>query len=182
MRSERRRVAESEASQPEAGDGWLRAQLVLALLLLAFWLLWSGLFIPLLLALGTLSSLLVVYIVKRMGYFDTRIHALRYNFRLIGFWLWLLREIVRSSIEVARVVLSMPMRLHTEVVEVPVGDLDAVDQALLGNSITLTPGTLTVDTRGDRLVVHALTPAGAQSLRDGDMKRRVIALRRAKAA
>ena len=182
MRSERRRVTEPEAPQPEAGYRWLRAQLVLALLLVAFWLLWSGIFTPLLLFLGALSSLLSVYIVKRMGYFDTQVYAFRYNFRLIGFWLWLLREIVRSSIEVARVVLSMPMRLSTEVVEVPIGDLEPVDQALLGNSITLTPGTLTLDTRQDRLVVHALTPAGAQSLRDGDMKRRVIALRRAKAA
>ncbi len=181
MPADERRVAQTAASQRGAGQGWLRAQFVLALLLISFWLLWSGMFTPLLVSLGVLSSLLAVYVVRRMGYFDTQVYALRYNVRLIGFWVWLLREIVRSSIEVARVVLSMPLRLKTEVLEVPVGDLDPVDQALLGNSITLTPGTMTLEVLEDRLVVHALTRAGAQSLLDGEMKRRVIALRRADA-
>lgn len=177
MRSGFRRLAGRRAGRPVTGARWLRPQLVLLLLLVAAWFLWSGMFKPVLVVLGVISCVIIVYIVKRMGNFDPGVFAFRYNLRLFGFWFWLLGEIVRSSIEVARVVLRRPMRLNTEVVEMPVDDLDHVDQALLGNSITLTPGTLTLDTRQNTLTVHALTPEGAQALREGGMKRRVAALR-----
>jgi hypothetical protein len=55
--------------------------------------------------------------------------------------------------------------------------LEPVDLALLGNSITLTPGTLTLDVHEGRLLVHALTPEGAAALERGEMQRRVAALR-----
>ena len=177
MRSGSRRLTGRSAGRPATGARWLRPQLVLLLLLVAAWFLWSGVFKPVLVVLGVISCLLTVYVVRRMGNFDPGVFAFRYNLRLIGFWFWLLREIARSSIQVARVVLRQPMRLNTEVVEVPVDDLDHVDQALLGNSITLTPGTLTLDTRQNTLTVHALTPEGAQALRKGEMKQRVAALR-----
>lgn len=150
--------------------------LVLTLLLAATWLLWSGMFKPLLVGLGLFSCVLTVFIIRRMGYFDRQVYAFRYDLRLVGFWLWLLGEIARSSLEVARVVLSRKLRLSTEVIELDVRSLDQVDQVLLGNSITLTPGTLTLEAHNDKLVVHALTAEGARSLRGGEMKRRVAAL------
>ncbi len=150
--------------------------LVLTLLLAAAWLLWSGMFKPLLVGLGVFSCVLTVFIIRRMGYFDRQVYAFRYDLRLVGFWLWLLGEIARSSLEVARVVLSRKLRLSTEVIELDVSSLDQVDQVLLGNSITLTPGTLTLEAHNDKLVVHALTAEGARSLRGGEMKRRVAAL------
>ena len=150
---------------------------LLAVLLIVAWVLWSGLFKPLLLGLGALSCALVVYIGKRMGYFDNELFAFRYDHRLLGFWAWLAAEVIRSTIEVARIVLSPAMRIEPRVVEINTGDFGPVDQALLGNSITLTPGTLTVDVQDDRMLVHALTEAGAEALRDGAMIRRVAALR-----
>ncbi|WP_446830987.1 Na+/H+ antiporter subunit E [Candidatus Foliamicus sp.] len=177
MRSKIRRKTPRQAFPQGTGGRWLRAQFVLALLLVAAWLLWSGMFKPLILGLGVFSCALTLYLVRRMGYFDTRVYAFRYSLRLVGFWFWLLGEIARSSIEVARIVLSRPMRLKTEVVELPVEGFDAVDKALLGNSITLAPGSLTLDVRKDVLVVHSLTGEGAQAIREGEMKRRVAALR-----
>ena len=41
------------------------------------------------------------------------------------------------------------------------------------NSITLTPGTISVDVRHDEILVHALTQAGAEGLIEGEMDRRV---------
>ena len=76
-----------------------------------------------------------------------------------------------------RVVLARKLELHTRVVEIDAADLDDVEQALLGNSITLTPGTLTLDVSDGKLLVHALTPEGAEALEGGEMKRRVAALR-----
>jgi multicomponent Na+:H+ antiporter subunit E len=62
-------------------------------------------------------------------------------------------------------------------VEVKAGSDHAVDQVILGNSITLTPGTLTIDLHYGLLKVHALTETGANDLVSGEMNRRVTALR-----
>lgn len=167
---------EPKTAPPGAGAIFGRL-LLLTLLLIAAWVLWSGLFKPLLLALGAFSCALTVYVAKRMGYFDAEVFAFRYNLRLFEFWAWLAAEIVKSSLEVARIVLSPNLRIEPQVVSVDAADLEPVDQALLGNSITLTPGTLTLDVHEGRLLVHALTPDGAQSVLDGEMKRRVSALR-----
>ena len=51
------------------------------------------------------------------------------------------------------------------------------DQVILGNSITLTPGTLALDVYEGVIKVHALTEAGARELAAGDMDRRVTGLR-----
>ncbi|MDX1509229.1 MAG: Na+/H+ antiporter subunit E, partial [Woeseiaceae bacterium] len=153
------------------------AYLTLALLLIVAWVLWSGMFKPLLLGLGALSCVLVGYLAARMGYFDSRMFALRISHRLFGYWAWLFTEIVKSSLDVMRVVLARQLEVHTRVVEIDASDLDDVEQALLGNSITLTPGTLTLDITDGKLLVHALTPEGATGIEAGDMKRRVLALR-----
>ena len=152
--------------------------LTLVLLLIAAWVLWSGYLKPLLLGLGALSCLLTVWIVRRMGYFDDETFAFHYDWRLLGFWAWLGGEVVKSSIEVARVVLGRRIVVEPQVVDIDGSALGPVDQVLLGNSITLTPGTLTLDVHEGRLLVHALTPNGAAALRDGEMQRRVAALRK----
>jgi len=152
--------------------------LILAVLLIAAWVLWSGYLKPLLLGLGALSCLLTVWIVRRMGYFDDENFAFHYDWRLIGFWAWLGREVVVSSIEVARVVLRRRLVVEPKVVNIDGSGLGPVDLALLGNSITLTPGTLTLDVHEDRLLVHALTAEGAAALERGEMQRRVAALRK----
>jgi multicomponent Na+:H+ antiporter subunit E len=166
-----------EAGENEAGGMYGRLMLV-AVILIAAWLLWSGLYKPLLLALGAFSCALTVVIAKRMGFFDTDVFFFRYNLKLFGFWAWLGREIIKSSLEVARIVLAPKLRIDPQVIEVDASDLEPVDQALLGNSITLTPGTLTLDVHEGRLLVHALTSESAASVLGGEMKRRVAALHR----
>lgn len=152
--------------------------LILLLLLAAAWVLWSGYLKPLLLGLGVVSCLLTVWIVRRMGYFDDETFAFHYDWRLLGFWAWLGLEVVKSSIEVARVVLRPRIDVEPSLVDVDGRDLDPVDLAVLGNSITLTPGTLTLDAHEGRLLVHALTADGAAALQSGEMLRRVAALRK----
>ena len=150
--------------------------LLITVLLAIAWLLWSGLYKPLLLGLGALSCALTIYVLHRMGYFSNETFAFRYNYRLLGYWLWLGKEIVMSSIEVSRAVLAPRLRVHPRTVRLDVSQLDSVDQALLGNSITLTPGTLTLDVYEGSMVVHALTPEGAAALQQGEMQRRVLEL------
>lgn len=150
----------------------------LAVLLAAAWLLWSGLYKPLLLALGLISCVLVLVIAQRMRLFDTDILELRFLARLVRFWGWLGREVVRSSLEVTRAVLNPKLPISPSVAEFDTRCEHPVDQALLGNSITLTPGTLTLSIEGRRFVVHALTEGGARDVMAGEMDRRVSELRR----
>jgi len=153
------------------------SMLLLLVLLIAAWLLWSGLFKPLLLGLGAFSCLLTVYLARRMGYFDNEVFALRFGPRLIGYWAWLATEIARSSFQVARIVLDPRLPISPQVFEVKATATHPVDQAMLANSITLTPGTLALDVHDGVILVHSLTKSGADELITGEMDRRVAALR-----
>jgi multicomponent Na+:H+ antiporter subunit E len=147
----------------------------LALLLIAAWLLWSGIYKPLLLWLGAFSCLLSLYIAHRVGFFkqSTGLHLLP---RLPRFSLWLLVEIVKSSLEVVRLVLDPKLPISPTVVEIDAEPQDDVGQVILANSVTLTPGTVALDVFDNRLLVHCITREGAQAIEAGDANRRVAQL------
>jgi multicomponent Na+:H+ antiporter subunit E len=151
--------------------------LVLLALLAAAWLLWSGIYKPLLLMLGLFSCLLTLYVKQRMDYFENDVFALRFGRRLFGYWLWLAKEVVKSSLDVARIVVSPSLPISPVVVKIQASCDHPVDQAILANSITLTPGTLALDVYDGEITVHALTEKGAEELMRGEMDRRVLSLR-----
>ena len=96
--------------------------------------------------------------------------------RLPAFWWWLLKEVIKSSLEVARVVLSPSLPIQPELVEFTTREKSDSGKVILGNSITLSPGTVTIDMDGDRLLVHCLTTSGAAGLRSGETERRTAKL------
>ena len=151
---------------------------ILLTLLLWFvaWLLWSGMTKPLLLALGAISCVLVLVLSRRMGFFDKSVYSLHLVWRLIPFWGWLGKELLASNIQVARIILSPKLPISPTVTRIEALPRGPVGQAILGNSITLTPGTVTIDDHEGTLFVHCLTQAGAQDLQAGEMNRRVAAL------
>ncbi len=154
------------------------SRLLLLLLLLAMaWLFWSGLFKPLLIAFGIFSCLLSLYIAARMDYFDNETFALQFGVRLFRYWLWLAGEVVKSSIDVAKIVLHPKLPISPQVVDIKATAKRSVYHVLLANSITLTPGTLSLDVHRGIIKVHALTKEGADDLMSGEMDRRVAALR-----
>ena len=144
----------------------------------AAWLLWSGLFKPLLIGLGVVSCLLVLVLSQRMGVFSKDVFSLHLIWRLLPFWGWLGKELFIANLQVARVVLSRHMKISPTVIRLQALSDDRVSQAILGNSITLTPGTVTVDDHEGELLVHCLTREGADALIEGEMNRRVAALTR----
>jgi len=153
---------------------WLRFTALLSLLALA-WVLWSGIYTPLLLGLGALSCVLSLYLAHRIGFFNEEFSLLVIP-RLPGYWGWLLVEVTKSSLDVARIILHRQPPISPTVVEFDAVPRDSVGQAILGNSITLTPGTLTLDVHNGRLRVHCLTQAGADALLSGEFNKRVAAL------
>jgi len=165
-------------NEPEATGAvhWSR-YVILAVLLMLAWVLWSGYLKPLLLGLGVLSSILVVYLTYRMGLQDFHFLEGRFLLRLVRYWGWLAREVLRSGLDVTRIVLSPKLPISPTVAEFDSRCSLDLDKAILGNSITLTPGTLTIQIEGGHFVVHALTESGARDILSGDMDRRVAELR-----
>lgn len=142
----------------------------------AAWLLWSGLYSPLLLYLGAASCGVVLLLATRTGFFDVDVYAFHLGPRLPGFWVWLLKEIVKANLTVARIVLSRRMAIQPTIVSIDASNLPLVMQATLANSITLTPGTVTIDVDRGMLEVHCLTIASADELKGGEMLRRASLL------
>jgi multicomponent Na+:H+ antiporter subunit E len=142
----------------------------------ATWLLWSGHYVPLLLVLGGASVGLVLMVARRTGFFDPDVYSLHLGPRLPAFWLWLIKEIVVSNLNVARIVLRRRLEIEPTWVTVDASHLPAAAQATLANAITLTPGTLSVDIVRGRIEVHCLTREIADDLRGGEMLRRATAL------
>ena len=161
----------------QCGAGRPAAMLLLLVTLSVAWLVWSGLYKPLLLALGLLSCVLCVYLANRMGFFQ-RLTMVRSMIKLPGYWVWLLKEIITSSWDVARTILDPRMPISPTVVEIDAGTDNEAVQVILANSITLSPGTVTLDMHHGRLKVHCLTRAGAEALLAGEAQRRAQTLER----
>ncbi|MEM1448482.1 MAG: Na+/H+ antiporter subunit E [Planctomycetota bacterium] len=147
--------------------------LALALLLATLWLLMSGHYDALLLSLGAIAVGFVVAVSARLRIIDRESVPLHLVPRMPTYAVWLLKEIVVSNLAVARRILSPRLRIEPSVIRVPGDQPDDVGRALYANSITLTPGTVTVDVDDASMVVHALTDASRVALEAGDMGRRV---------
>ena len=153
--------------------------LSLGVILFVLWLLLSGIYTPMLIGFGVFSCLLVVVVALRMDVVD---HEGRPMHLSISRWLlymfWLVGEIIKSSIDVARCILDPALPISPRVFRVKTGNLSMVAQVAYANSITLTPGTVSIDLEGDEIEVHALTEAGFEGLQTGEMLRRVSNLER----
>lgn len=147
--------------------------LLMGLALAAVWLLLSGLFKPLLMGLAVASVLLTLWLAGRMKIVDAETHPVWAALHYVPYWPWLSIEIVKSSIDVARRVLSPSMPISPTVFEVRAGQKTTIGRVVYANSITLTPGTVTLDVDGDRLTVHALSEDTIEELLGGEMDRRV---------
>ncbi len=147
----------------------------LLLILLISWLLWSGIYKPLLISLGVFSCLLSLWLANRMGFFR-HVMSLPSLLRLPALWWWVLQEVIRSSLDVARIVLSPSLPIQPEVVKLTTSETSDSGKVILGNSITLSPGTVTIDVDDNVLLVHCLTAKSAAGIRDGEVERRTAKL------
>ncbi len=145
----------------------------LAIVLFLFWLAMSGHYKPYLLVLGVACALFTVYVAVRMKLGDHETHPINLLLGAITYWPWLAWEILKSGWTVTRIILSPSLPISPTLTRVRASQKSAPGIATYGNSITLTPGTITTKVRGNVLTVHALTKAGAIDLEDGGMDKRV---------
>jgi len=154
---------------------WIRS-LSIVLTLFAFWLVLSGYFIPFLLAMGVLSALAVAWFSHRMEVVDHEGHPIHLGPGAISYGPWLTWHIIADGLRVCRIILDPRLPISPTLVRVKASQKTAVGKVVLANSITLTPGTLSVLIEDDEILVHALTKAGAEDVADGVMDARVVSL------
>lgn len=145
----------------------------LAAFLFAFWLALSGHYTPFLVGVGLASAVLCAVAGRRMLLVDPEGHPLQLLKGVVTYYPWLAWEIVKSAWSVTLIILNPRLPISPTMTRLRATQRSSAAIATYGNSITLTPGTLTVGVDGNDLVVHALTQGGALDLESGRMDRRV---------
>jgi multicomponent Na+:H+ antiporter subunit E len=149
--------------------------------LFGFWLLLSGYFTAFLIAAGAASALASVLLARRMGIIDGESHPLHLSLRAVfWYWPWLAKEIVKSAIDVTRLILRPQLPISPTLARFRPSQQTDLGLVIHANSITLTPGTICVEAGRNEFLVHALTTEGAASLAGSEMDRRVTALEEGK--
>lgn len=141
-----------------------------AILLSITWLLLSGPFTlekGLVLSFGIGSVALVMWICQRMGVFHDEGRPIQYSWGMLLYVPWLLWEIVVANFQVARAILSPKLPISPRLIRIQPTQKTDVGRVIYANSITLTPGTVTIAVEGDEFVIHSLlADEAAESVQD----------------
>jgi multicomponent Na+:H+ antiporter subunit E len=151
----------------------------LTVFLFAFWLALSGHYTPVLIAAGAGGAVLTLFAARQMRTTDREGHPVHLLRGAVTYWPWLAREIAKSAWGVTKIILHPRLPISPTMTVVHASQLTSVGVATYANSITLTPGTITVGVRRNELTVHALVRNGALDLEAGGMDARVRQFERA---
>ena len=154
----------------------MKRALSLFLLLFAFWLLLSGHYDLWFMGLGFISSASAVFLARRMGIVDAEGLPLDLVPGLLRYAPWLFGTVIQANFDVARRILHPRLPITPTVIRVPAEQRTAPGRVSYANSITLTPGTISLEVSDDEIEVHALSVDAAEDLQSGEMGRRVVAL------
>ena len=147
---------------------------MLAILYGSIWIAFSGHFDFLLLFFGVISVLVVLYTLRRMRITDETPIKFQINvFSFAAYSFWLIKEILKSNITVSKTILSPQIKIKQNMFNVPLSPKSEAAQVIFANSITLTPGTITVETEKNSLLVHSLNFNNSTKEEIDDMGNRV---------
>lgn len=128
-----------------------------------------------LLAAGAACSALTVWLSLRLGILDREGHPVHLLGPGISYAGWLLVEIIKANLNVARIILFRPDEVDPAFVKVRPSQKSDLGRVIHANSITLTPGTITADIDENGLfTVHSLDAGSRQGLDDATIDRRVM--------
>jgi multicomponent Na+:H+ antiporter subunit E len=176
MRDDDNQNEQTGAASVEAGWGAIVHGSGLAVSVAVVWLLLSGHYDPLLLSFGAASVILVVVVAWRMDVVDHEGVPVHLGMAALTYWPWLMVEVIKSNIDVSRRVFSRGPDISPTLVRVRASQRTELGHVVYANSITLTPGTVSMDLTGDWILVHAVSLEGAEALLEGEMDRRTTAM------
>lgn len=154
----------------------MRHTIFLTLSLTAFWLLISGHYNTLILALGVVSIAFIIYIAHRMDVVDHEAQPIHLSLKFPSYILWLIKEIIVANLTVVKHVWLGNDSISPTMKTVTASQRTDVGKVIYANSITLTPGTVSVNLDDDQIMVHALLEESIEDLQSGEMDRRVTQL------
>ena len=149
------------------------------LLMLGFWLLLSARLDPVFLGMGIASGALVTWLTLPLV---TRILGpdlggprvfVRRAYRYAFYVLWLVSRIVPAGVQIAYHVLHPRLPIDPGVLRFRTSLRSPVARSILANSITLVPGTITLEVDGDEFAVHAFIPSAADDLASATLQNRI---------
>ncbi len=142
----------------------------------ALWLLMSGVYKTLVIAFGAASVVLAVVVIRRMDAVDEDRLAIQLRaFGFLGYLIWLLGEIAKANWAVTKIILSPRMPIRQHFFAVPSSQSTDLGRVIFANSITLTPGTISVETEDKQFLVHAVGYCEDDVAALADMDARVTA-------
>ena len=144
----------------------------LSAVLTLLWLGFSGIYEPLIIALGVISIAITVFLTGRLGIIDRETSPYHRIIAMIRYAPWLILEIIKANISVLKAILSPELKIHPTLVKVPTTCKSDLAKVIFANSITLTPGTVTLRVDDDFMLVHGLMEDDAQPEAFEEMDRR----------
>ena len=154
-------------------QNWPRRALSLTfqcLILFIFWLIFSGHYDPKHLLMGLASASLVTFLTKDLLRTGAIAEKFSFNWpRLLAYLPWLLLAIIKANLQVAYLVLHPKIPVNPRLLFFEPHLKKNLSRVVLANSITLTPGTVTVDLKEGKYIVHALVPKSAEGILSGEM-------------
>ena len=102
-------------------------------------------------------------------------HPIQLGPRALVYWPWLIKEIVKSAWDVSKIILNPALPISPTLVRFRPSQRSVMGLVIHAQSITLTPGTITIEAEPDEFLVHGLTQSSAQGVIDSEMDRRVTA-------
>ncbi len=161
--------------------GSFKSVIVQVVILFGLWLIFSGKYDATHIGFGIIAVTIVVLINYKLSKWNLFPERGEPNvpiriFQLPVYILWLMKEIFIASIQVAYLVVHPKMPIKPTLISFRTKLPSAVAKVILGNSITITPGTFTIDIEKDKFLVHGLVPGSAGSLENGEMQSRIMKL------
>ena len=152
--------------------------IALAFALSVRWLLWSGHFDePFILALGFGSVICSLYLSNRMQIIDDESAPVHLGLRpFTSYAPWLAKEIVVSNLDVTKRLLRWKIPLQRNLIMVTAKQKTELGRVIFANSITLTPGTVSIKVEGDKILVHSISLAESEEDMSGEMSNRICRL------
>ena len=144
---------------------------ILFFILFSLWLLMSGHYNVLIVSLGIISCAFCVYVAKRGKLIDDEGLPIFFMPRLLNYLIWLFKEILKSNLSTAKVIING--KVEPETFTVKTSQVTDVAKVTYANSITLTPGTVTTKIQKGVFEVHALNSDFGKDVRTNEMDKKV---------
>ena len=150
--------------------------LITFLTVFVFWIMLSGEFDILLLVSAAISSALVAYFTHGIFMENVGKKHIYFILAFLGYIPWLLWQVIVANVEVAYLVLHPRLPIDPDLFKVKTALKDEMCLTILGNTITLTPGTVTVDINENELLIHAISKKHAADIIDRTIEKKVLKL------